>query len=276
VLFWNLNGKNVVAMIVDLVLERDIDLIVLAEEEGLRNTQFVESLCRQSESLFTFHDSLAQKRLCVFSRFPPGSVTNLEDSHGIAVRRLKPPDCLPMIMVAVHLPSQMYWSRPEDRLALCREVRESLEHAEFMEHHERSFVVGDFNSNPFAEEIVSSEGLHAVSSFQVAARSSRKVYKKNRRFLYNPMWSLLGDHPQPPGSFYYAVSTPGCPFWHLFDQVLMRPEMARVFDFNKLNVVTDVGENQLLTPLGQPDTNRYSDHLPLIFSFDVMEAYSNE
>jgi hypothetical protein len=90
------------------------------------------------------------------------------------------------------------------------------------------------------------------------------------------MWSLLGDHPDPPGSYYYTTSMPSCHFWHLFDQVLLRPELVKAFDISNLIVVTNVGEQNLLASTGTPNTKSYSDHLPIIFSFDVIGNFANE
>jgi hypothetical protein len=105
VLFWNLKGKDLGAIIVELVGENDIDLLILAEANGINNTQLVQTLSSELEGPYGFHYSPGQERLRIFSRFPSTSVINLEDSGGIAVRRVKPPGCLPLIMVAVHLPS---------------------------------------------------------------------------------------------------------------------------------------------------------------------------
>ena len=276
VLFWNLKGKELGSIVIEIVREQSIDLLVLAEASGISNTELVEKVSLQADGPYHFHFSPGQNRLRIFSRFPPLSIVNLEDSSGIAVRRVTIPGCLPLIMVAAHLPSQLYWSRSEDRMVLFRRLRESLESAELSEKHKRSFLVGDFNSDPFSEELINSEGLHAVMSRRVAARTSRRVNDEERFYLYNPMWTILGDNPDPPGSYYHRRSIPSCRFWHLFDQVLLRPELQNAFDFSKLQIVTHVGDRSLLTKAGQPNFKRYSDHLPIVFSFDLIGSFVDE
>jgi hypothetical protein len=56
--------------------------------------------------------------------------------------------------------------------------------------------------------------------------------------------------------------------WHIFDQVLVRPELARRFDPNGVKILTEVGGHSLIRARGRPDGAGGSDHLPVIFDLE--------
>jgi hypothetical protein len=135
--------------------------------------------------------------------------------------------------------------------------------------HRRTVLVGDFNMNPFEAGLVGAAGLHSVMSRQVASRLVRTVQDREYRFFYNPMWSHFGDSKRKTaGSYYYDNSEQVNYFWNMFDQVLMRPELAERFDPGELSIVASVGSDSLVRADGRPDGTRYSDHLPIIFRMD--------
>jgi hypothetical protein len=96
VLFWNLKGKDLGQIIVELVGKNSIDLIILAEAKGINNTQFVQKLSSEFDGPYGFHYSPGQTKLRVFSRFPSTSIINLEESGG-----------------AIPIHSRMKWSIPK-------------------------------------------------------------------------------------------------------------------------------------------------------------------
>jgi hypothetical protein len=83
------------------------------------------------------------------------------------------------------------------------------------------------------------------------------------------MWSHLGDaRTDTAGSYYYERAEHVNYFWNMFDQVLLRPELARRFDPAQLRIVTSVGTRWLVRPNGRPDNATGSDHLPIVFELD--------
>jgi hypothetical protein len=106
-------------------------------------------------------------------------------------------------------------------------------------------------------------------SRRVAARAVRTVQGREYRMFYNPMWSHLGDaKTDTAGSYYYDRAEHVNYFWNMFDQVLIRPELAERFDADKLRIITSVGARSLVWPNGRPDAKNYSDHLPIVFELD--------
>lgn len=275
-LFWNLNGRPLIPMIADLVSEHDVDLLVLAEAEEIHDGKLVKAMSQRSGATFVFHYSPGADRCRFYSRFPITSVHPLIDSGGISVRSVKAPRCKPIIVAGVHSPSRLYWDSWGDRFTLARQIREKLEQAEDGQKHRRSIVVGDLNSDPFEEAITNSDGLHAVSARSIAKRTSRQVAGEKRHFLYNPMWSLLGDlSAGPPGSYYYRRATSSCRFWHMFDQVLLRPELIDSFLPSELRLLTSVAGTTLTGDGSEPDSSVASDHFPLVFELDLLGRFAD-
>ncbi|MBV7339064.1 hypothetical protein KFU94_64775 [Chloroflexi bacterium TSY] len=84
------------------------------------------------------------------------------------------------------------------------------------------------------------------------------------------MWSLSGDiSPGPPGTYYFHPSGYSSYYWHIFDQLLIRPDLLEFFDHNTLKVVDTDGEKSLLLDNGTPDKFQTSDHLPLLFQIEL-------
>lgn len=70
------------------------------------------------------------------------------------------------------------------------------------------------------------------------------------------------------GSYYYDNSEHVSYFWHLFDQVLIRPELSERFDTLQLKIITDSPSQRLVRQDGRPDAAVFSDHLPLMFGLN--------
>ena len=79
------------------------------------------------------------------------------------------------------------------------------------------------------------------------------------------MWSLLGDASAgPPGSYYRRKSEQVAYFWHMYDQVLIRPELLPKFKNENLKILENDGSVPILRN-GIPDSKIASDHLPILF-----------
>lgn len=66
----------------------------------------------------------------------------------------------------------------------------------------------------------------------------------------------------PPGTYYRNKSDPNAQFWHMIDQVLLRPDAIDLVDIQSLAIVTRADGIELAGPNGRPDRS-YSDHLPI-------------
>lgn len=135
--------------------------------------------------------------------------------------------------------------------------------------HQRTVLVGDMNMNPFEPGLVSSVGLNAGTSRRIAERVTRTVQGRAYRLFYNPMWGHLGDAKgDTAGSYFHDSAEHLNYFWNVFDQVLLRPDLAKRFDSNQLGIVKSVGERSLVRGDARPDATVHSDHLPIVFELD--------
>jgi hypothetical protein len=123
--------------------------------------------------------------------------------------------------------------------------------------------------NPFEDGITGALALHAVMTRTLAERVERVVQGTRYRFFYNPMWGCFGDRTVgPPGTYYHRSATVIELFWHMFDQVLLRPVLMDLL--HDLVILDNIGSESLLTkPSGRPSLTVGSDHLPLTFRLQL-------
>jgi hypothetical protein len=157
-----------------------------------------------------------------------------------------------------------------DQKSMSRRIAEEIQQAEARVGHSRTVLVGDLNMNPFEDGMTAADGFHAVMTLQIANKQTRKIQERVYPFFYNPMWGRFGDDTEgPPGTFYRWSSSFTEHFWHMFDQVLIRPALLESFDSGTLQVLTGCRGESFLNRNGIPDGHRVSDHLPILFDLSI-------
>jgi hypothetical protein len=267
VLFWNI-GRNdaILDALRALVAEHEVDVLILAESERIPEGRLLLAL-NENENLFTIHQSECDK-VRVLARFASALTRPVFESARYSIREFNLPGFMPFLMTAVHLPSKMHRSE-QDQIYLATSLSSSIRKVESELGHRRTIIVGDLNMNPFETGMVAAGGLHGVSAPGIAERRERRVDGIDHPFFYNPMWSRFARPNEAPGTYYSSSGADVVYFWHLFDQVLIRPELLPCFPLNDLQIIDRFGETGLLTRAGLPDSKRFSDHLPLLFRLDL-------
>lgn len=247
-----------------MIDEHEPDILILAEC-AIPLAKLLEVINEKSPFTYTVQ-APNFSRLVLLSRLPANAVQSVSDEGGIAIRRLFPPLGDDLLLIALHLSSKLYLDK-EDQAELTTRLRQSIEDAEEKIGHCRTIVIGDLNMDPFERGLVSSEALHAVMDRTIAAKGSRIVKGRDRRFFYNPMWSRLGDATNgPAGTYYRAPIGLATFYWHTFDQILIRPDLLPRFKDDQINVLTSAGSTALITSTGVPNKKDISDHLPLLLT----------
>jgi endonuclease/exonuclease/phosphatase family protein len=273
-LFWNVGGTAKVSDLAALVEQEKPEVVILAENPS-SVTATVEALNAVASRSYHLTFNLSP-RLQFFVAMPPDRFESLLDEGGVAARRLSPIIGDDIIIVAVHLPSKLHLT-DNDQALLTTRLANSIEELEARVGHDRTVVIGDLNMNPFEQGVVSSEGLHAVMSRTIATRGGRVVMGRHRKFFYNPMWRFFGDADvdvRPGGTCYYASSAPIAYFWHVFDQVLLRPDLAERVRPGDVSIVKSIADRTLLNSAGVPD-RKISDHLPIVTRIWLTEEANN-
>jgi hypothetical protein len=271
-LFWNIARRQVSDLISQLAHAHSADLVILAESD-IPSTELLLALNRESP-LYQLPFG-ACERIQVFTRFHAGFLVPFYEDDYVSIRKLNLPETPELLLVMAHLPSGLY-QNPGSRSDACVELAKLIVSQEQRAGHDRTIVIGDLNINPFEPGMISAVALNAVMTKALAASTTRTVKKKSYPLFYNPMWSLFGDgNGGPGGTYYYGRAEYEAHFWHLFDQVLLRPSVVEGFSNDELKILTSIEGISLLNQRGQPDKSVGSDHLPILFSLDSWEDASN-
>lgn len=261
-LFWNMKRTNRLDIVSRLVRDFNIDVLMLAEN-ALSVADVLCELNTPETADFHYNSGLCE-RIDIFSKFTQAQIKPQFESQHITIRHLKPRTTNDLLLVVVHLFSKLHQTNESQTFEMI-EIARDIIRMENKIGHKRTIRVGDLNMNPFETGLVTANGLNATMARKIADKKERTVNARSFPFFYNPMWSLLGDASDgPPGSYYYWQSEQVAYFWHMFDQVLLRPDVLPMFQNDKLRIIDRVGELSLLNNNGIPD-KKISDHLPILF-----------
>jgi exonuclease III len=268
-LFWNLHNRPLQSSVVNLAYKHEVDILILAECRV--NLSYLLLLLNEREkTLYDYAPSPACKRIQIFTRFPSEYTAVVLEDERLTARHIEVPSASkPILLVGLHLPSKRFWDEADQAIESVI-FADLIKQAEKIVNHQRTVLIGDFNMNPFDRGVVNANGFHGVMSKQVARKKERTVQGKSYPFFYNPMWGLLGDAtPGSPGTYFYQTSGHASYFWHMFDQVLLRPDLLENFDNADLKILDTDGEISFLTTDGRPNVEEASDHLPILFRLNL-------
>ena len=152
--------------------------------------------------------------------------------------------------------------------AVARELREAVEEREVLRSNSATIAIGDFNMSPYSRGMTDPTTLNAAAC-RTAAKGTRTVRSRKHNYFFNPMWEILGSRTadQQPGSFYKRYDNSAI-FWHLYDQVLLRPELVDRMVPDSPWVMTTAGTLGLVKPRWAIDS-QFSDHLPIAISLEI-------
>ena len=138
---------------------------------------------------------------------------------------------------------------------------------------QQQLIVGDFNINPYDNSCVNARYFHGIPIYEDAMRESRNIAGKEFRMFYNPMWNFLGDFKEPYGTYYRSAADTFNPYWHIYDQVIIRPSLRSRFVDGNLKIITGSANVSLLDKNKHPN-HSISDHLPI--TFEIKEDYHEQ
>ncbi len=183
---------------------------------------------------------------------------------GLNIRQIRIGPPRGVLLAAVHIPGKPGWEEGDQAEAASR-LAKQIASVEDKYGCKDTILVGDLNMEPFHRGVCSAYGFHGVMTKEIASKEARTVQGERCPFFYNPMWAHFGDRtPGPPGTFYFSSAQPGARFWHMLDQVLLRPSLME--KLKQLEILTSDGSTSLMNKRGIPEA---SDHLPVFFELDL-------
>ena len=264
ILFWNVAKQNVEDRIARIATKFGAQIIVLAESEMMPH-RLTHALRNGSGETFKYLNTQC-KRLAIATSINPRFIEFRFEADRYSIFELKLPLTKSYLVNAAHGPSKLYWKQ-EDQAHFVRSLSASVRDVEKGVGHSRTIVIGDFNLDTFENPMVEAAGLNCVRVHSVAAKMGgvRKYAGDEYPYFYNPMWNFLGDETvHAPGTYFYGKGGAVKHYWHMFDQVLIRPGIRQNLVYDTLRIVEHDGEDSLITADGRPDAAK-SDHLPITF-----------
>ncbi len=276
-LFWNLDKRPLQESVANLAAAHDLCIVILAECDIEPETMITE-FSAKGMSGFQYADTpgSAGSDIRIFTRLPKVELRPVLDDPNkhLTLRRMVFSHVPDLLLVVVHLQSKINWSEDDQTHGAFELSKTILEQENFFSHR-RTLLVGDLNMNPFEKGIVGSSGLHAVMTKGIAKNESRMIDARQHFFFYNPMWRFFGERSDgPPGTHYYSASgRPVSFFWNIYDQVMVRPALMNALD--EVRILDRIGNVALLDEDGFPDDKVGSDHLPLLFTLNLLNGSGN-
>ena len=272
ILYWNagirteedrqsIRGENVRQKIIELILENNIDIVILAEYtfDMMLMCDMLSVYGKDFKVASVAKDS--RVKMLVSMKF---NVELIRDSTYYFICSIN--NALTDFLIAgLHFPSKRY-AENGGREIVARQFMGALCEAQSEVKHKKTIITGDFNADPFEDVMLTADHFHALPYADIVEnKRERKVFGKNYQMFYNPMWNFLGDLKTPHSTCYYDSGGAVNFYKHIFDQVLVSADMVKNFDKDNLKIVTETGSDILVDGKGIPNRKEYSDHLPIVF-----------
>ena len=259
VLLWNTNKKLINKVIADIIIQQKADYITLIEYVDDVD-ELIKMINSEQKVYNKYITAAARNIVCV------GRIINVHpgphaQKYSIQVINDE------MIMCCIHLPSRIYSQDEQLRAIWVKKITDEILHYEETTGIDNTIIMGDFNANPYESTCLSALGFHAIPSREVAKRVTRTICDTEFKMFYNPTWNLMGDFNYPPGTFFHNGSEVENSYWHLLDQVMIRPSLVDRFKNDSLKIIHRVGNLDLVDKSGHP-LKSISDHLPIVYEIE--------
>ncbi|WP_028516908.1 hypothetical protein [Ruminococcus flavefaciens] len=257
-LFWNThNNLNINFVLSELIDENNINLVALVEYQA--NIDELLTMLSLKNIMMQKYCTIGCNRIIIIGDMPNVTPGLQDERYSIQFINNK------YILCCVHLPSQIYSAGEGARNIKIQKIINDIEKAEISNDTDNTIIVGDFNINPFDYECIAANLFHSLPYYEIVRKKARTVENESFKMFYNPMWKFFGDDNKPGGTHFYSGSRIDNIFWHIFDQVMIRPSLREFFIDESLKIITETNNRQLIDKNGHPDKTNISDHLPIVY-----------
>lgn len=254
ILFWNLKRNKIEDYIIDCIAENNVDIAVFSEFDGIDFTKIEKNLGKMYSRIMVVQDD---RKITLVAK-TTFSVTVVQQQNRYNIYNVKTA-VKDYVLTAVHLEDRRNYKSAE-RLDTIKCLVADIEKTEELLKCSNTIVIGDFNANPYDEELLSKYAFNAVLFKTIIDKNElTNPNSLRRKRFYNPILHYLSEDTEMYGSFYHEKEYMTS-YWHCLDQVLVRKCLANSINYveylKKINT-KDLLENTI--PNG-----KISDHLPLL------------
>lgn len=261
ILYWNL-GKNAIEdYIVECIAENDIDIAIFSEYVGVELSLIEDKLGGMYKRIRGIQED--EKVSLIIKRNLNAMVIQQQHRYNIYKISTEFKDYL---LAATHLQDRRNY-KTADRVSTINTMVKDIEMAEEAYRCSNTIVIGDFNANPYDEELTSKYAFNAVLFKSVIEKSEvTNPREMNKKRFYNPILHYISEDTEMYGSFYYE-NDHMTPYWNCLDQILVRKNLADCVC--NIKYVQKI-ENRCLLKGISPD-KKISDHLPLVVNLQEVK-----
>lgn len=255
-MFWNLKRNAIEDMIITCIAENNIDIAIFAEFDNIDFNKIEESLGKMYKRILGVQKDRDRKvTLIAKTTF---DIKSIEQEKRYNIYNIET-GLKKYILAAIHLEDRRNYET-RDRLETIRDIMENIEQTEALWKCNNTIVIGDFNANPYDEELISRYAFNSVLFKTIINKNELRnpsTLKKKR--FYNPILHYISEETEMYGSFYYENGSV-TPYWYCLDQLLVRKELIN--SICHMEYLKRIDKKELLKN-GIPD-QEISDHLPLL------------
>ena len=260
ILFWNLHGKSIEKIIAECLIENDISMAAFSEFNGIDFQKLEKSLFKQYHLVQSLYVDPSQTQGNIHTRLIVKNsieATAIQEQGRYSIFKIKT-SMQQYILVAIHLQDRRN-KKTIDRIHTIEKIKADIEKYEKELKCNSTIVIGDFNANPYDEELLSVHGFNAVLFKDIILSNEYRKYEfLEYKHFYNPILDFISASNKMHGSFYHSGDS-YTPIWHCVDQILLRKEL--VHNLGELKYIMKIGDTNLIK-IKRPDDS-ISDHLPL-------------
>lgn len=256
ILFWNLKRNQIEDYIVECIAENNVDIAIFSEFEEIDFVKIEKGLGKMYRRIFAVQ---TDKKVTLIAKSTI-SVTIIQQQNRYNIYNVKTA-LKNYILVAIHLEDRRNY-KPAERIETIKSLVADIEETEEILKCSNTIVIGDFNANPYDEELLSKFAFNSVLFKSIIDKNefTNPNSSKKKRF-YNPILHYISEDTEMYGSFYHEKEYM-TPYWHCLDQVLVRKELANSVEYMKY--LKSVNTKDLLK--NTIPNVKISDHLPLLIN----------
>lgn len=271
--FWNISRKNLSDSIVDFVLERQVDVLFLAEATSETVLEFLKKSRYFIKNRTFYQLDSGLTKIHLLTSYGISAFHNKQHLHKSPrwlVYQLLLPNIISLNLISVHFHSKVNWS-PSSLSLECTNLSRDIAIIEKNTNCDNTILIGDFNMNPFEDGIVAANGLNAIQDLDYTDyQKKRNIDNISYKYFYNPMWNFFGDYRKPYGTHYCRVPGHISNEWNIYDQIIIRPGLKNYLkgkDF--VEIISRIKGEKITKAFERPDKKNYSDHLPVILKLNI-------